>query len=184
MPTASEVVLQYALYYAFAFNLDIARPCFERAPDFTVITGRNAILRGELTRAPRGCPDQGKYNDRGDVDPFDRQGSFPECRRSVTAKPCLRLGFAVTQSSNAAIQWLDHTTMNKGYSPASPLQALGRLRPRMFESGHSLSALLPLLRRRKLGAVRCKPKLGRVGPSLRDRVDDISSNAIDAFHGK
>ncbi len=65
MPAASEVVRQYARYYTFAFNLDIARPVFERAPDLTVVAGRTTVLPRGLNRAATGCPDQGTYNDRG-----------------------------------------------------------------------------------------------------------------------
>jgi hypothetical protein len=70
MPAASEVVRQYAGYYAFAFNLDIARPVFERAPDWTVVADRTTVWRRELNRTATGCPAQGTYNDRGNVDPF------------------------------------------------------------------------------------------------------------------
>ena len=52
MPAAGEVVVQYERYYAFAFNLDITCPCFERTPDFTVVTRSNAIVSGVLTSAP------------------------------------------------------------------------------------------------------------------------------------
>jgi hypothetical protein len=72
MPAASEVVLQYARYYAFAFDLDIARPVFERAPDWTIVNGRNTVFPRRLNRAATACPDQGTYNDRGNVDPFHR----------------------------------------------------------------------------------------------------------------
>ena len=72
MPAASEVIIEYARYYAFVFNLDIARPVFERAPDWTVVTGRTTVLLRGLNRTATGCPDQGTYNDRGNVDPFHR----------------------------------------------------------------------------------------------------------------
>jgi len=72
MPAASEVLCQYARYYAFAFNLNIARPVFERAPDLAVVAGRTTVLPRGLNRAATGCPDQGTYNDRGNVDPFHR----------------------------------------------------------------------------------------------------------------
>ena len=72
MPAASEVVRQYARYYAFAFNLDIARPVFERAPDLTVVTGRTTVLPRGLNRAATGCRDQGTGNERGNVDPSHR----------------------------------------------------------------------------------------------------------------
>jgi hypothetical protein len=75
MPAASEVVRQYALYYAFAFNLDIARPVFERAPDWTIVNGRNTVLLRGWNCAATACPDQGTYNDRGNVDPFHRHMS-------------------------------------------------------------------------------------------------------------
>jgi hypothetical protein len=72
MPAASEVVRQYARYYSFAFNLDIASPVFERAPDLTVVPSRtNGLPRG-LTRAATACPDQGAYNDCCQVNPFHR----------------------------------------------------------------------------------------------------------------
>ena len=70
MPAAGEVVRDYPRYYAFAFNLDIARPVFERAPNFTVIPGRTIVLPRGLNRAATGCPDQGKYSDCGNLDPF------------------------------------------------------------------------------------------------------------------
>jgi hypothetical protein len=72
MPAASEVVRQYARYHAFAFNLDIARPVFERAPDLTVVPGRITVLLRGLNRAATAGPDQGTYNDRN-VDPFHKQ---------------------------------------------------------------------------------------------------------------
>ena len=84
MPAASEVVRQYARYYAFAFNLDIVRPVFERPPDLTVVPGRITALPSELNRAATACPDQGTYNDRGNVDPFHKQYSSRRCL-SVTA---------------------------------------------------------------------------------------------------
>ena len=62
MPAAIEVVRQQACYYAFAFNLDIVRPVFKRAPDLTVVRSRTTTA----------CPDQGTYNNRGNVDPFHR----------------------------------------------------------------------------------------------------------------
>lgn len=68
MPAAGEVIREYARYYAFAFNLDIARSVFERAPDWTVATG--TVLPRGLNRAATGCPDQGTYNDRNNVNPF------------------------------------------------------------------------------------------------------------------
>ena len=70
MRATREVVREYARYYAFAFNLDIARPVFERAPDWTVVTGRTTVLPRGLNRAATGCPDQCTYNDRGNMDPF------------------------------------------------------------------------------------------------------------------
>jgi hypothetical protein len=72
MPAASEVVRQYARYYAFALNLDIARSVFERAPDLTVVPGRITVLLRGRNRAATACPDQGTCNDRGNVDPFHR----------------------------------------------------------------------------------------------------------------
>jgi len=44
MPAAIDVVLQNARYYAFTFDLDITRFRFERAPDFTIVIGRNAVI--------------------------------------------------------------------------------------------------------------------------------------------
>jgi len=76
MPAAGEVIREYARYYSCAFNLDIARPVFERAPDWTVVTGRTAVLPRGLNRAAAACPDQGTYNDRGNVDPFHRYCIF------------------------------------------------------------------------------------------------------------
>ena len=72
MPAAREVICEYARHYAFAFNLDIARPVFERAPDGTVVPARTTFLPRGLNRAATGCPDQGTYNERGNVDPFHR----------------------------------------------------------------------------------------------------------------
>jgi hypothetical protein len=60
MPAASEVVRQNARYLAFPFNLDITRPRFECARDFTVVTGRNSFVSSQLPRATSGCPDQDK----------------------------------------------------------------------------------------------------------------------------
>jgi len=74
MPAAGEVVLQRTVYYAFAFNLDVAGPRVECAPDFTVVSGRTVVVFRGLNRAPGGRPDQSKYKDRDDVDPFDSQG--------------------------------------------------------------------------------------------------------------
>jgi hypothetical protein len=70
MSAASEVVREYARYHAFAFNLDIARSVFERAPDWTVVTGRTTVLPRRLNRAVTGRPDQDTYNDGGNIDPF------------------------------------------------------------------------------------------------------------------
>jgi hypothetical protein len=76
MPAAIKVVVQYARYYAFVFNLDIARPVFERAPGWTVAVDRTTIWRQELNCMTNcmttGCPAQGTYNDCGNVDPFHR----------------------------------------------------------------------------------------------------------------
>jgi hypothetical protein len=69
MPAAGKVVRQYARNYTCTFNLDIARPVFERAPDL-IVPGRTTVLPRGLNRAATGCPDQGKYNDCGNVDPF------------------------------------------------------------------------------------------------------------------
>ena len=62
MPAASEVVRQEACYSAFAFNLDIARSVFERAPDLTVVRNRTTTA----------CPDQGKQNNGSNEDPFHK----------------------------------------------------------------------------------------------------------------
>jgi hypothetical protein len=70
MPAARQVICEDARYYACAFNLDIARPVFERAPDRTVVTGRTNVLPRGLTRAATRRPDEGTYNGRGNVDPF------------------------------------------------------------------------------------------------------------------
>lgn len=78
MPAARAVIREYARYYAFAFNLDIARSVLERAPDWTVVTGRTAALPRGLNLAAKGCPDQGTYNDRGNVDPFHRYCISPD----------------------------------------------------------------------------------------------------------
>jgi hypothetical protein len=85
MRAAREVIREYARYDAFAFNLDIARPVFERAPDGTVATGRTTVLRRGLNRAATGCPDQGTYNDRGNVDPFHKYYISRRCLK-VTAE--------------------------------------------------------------------------------------------------
>jgi hypothetical protein len=69
MPAAGVVVGEYASYYAFAFNLNIACPVFECAPE-TVVTGPTPILRRGLKRAATRCPDQDTYNDRGNVGSF------------------------------------------------------------------------------------------------------------------
>jgi len=73
MPTASEVVRQYARYYAAAFDLDIARPVFEGPADLTIVTGRITVLPRRLNCAAAANPDQSTYNDRGDVEPFQWQ---------------------------------------------------------------------------------------------------------------
>jgi len=103
MPAASEVIRQYARYYAFAFNLDIARPVFERTPDLTVVTGRTTVLPRGLNRAATACPDQGTYNDRGNVDPFHRQYISRRCL-SVTAELCLNHGLTAARSCREATQ--------------------------------------------------------------------------------
>ena len=103
MPAASEVVCQYARYYAFALNLDITRPVFERAPDWAVVTGRNPVVPGGLNRAPTACPDQGTKNDRDNVDPFHRQ-CISRRFLSVTAELCLNRYLAATRSSREATQ--------------------------------------------------------------------------------
>ena len=72
MPAAREVIREYARYYTFAFNLDIARPVFERAPDLTIVTGRTTVLPRSLNRAATGRPDHGTYKHGGDVNPFHR----------------------------------------------------------------------------------------------------------------
>lgn len=77
MPAATKVVRQYACYYAFAFNLDIARPVLERACDLTVVTRRATILTRGLKRAITACADQGTYNDRGNEDPFHNVITLP-----------------------------------------------------------------------------------------------------------
>jgi hypothetical protein len=51
MPAAGVVVGEYASYYAFAFNLNIACPVFECAPE-TVVTGPTPILRRGLNALP------------------------------------------------------------------------------------------------------------------------------------
>jgi hypothetical protein len=73
MPAAREVIREYAYYYAFVFNLDIARPGFERTPDWAIVTGRNPAVPRWLNCAATACPDQGTYNDCGNMDPFHRQ---------------------------------------------------------------------------------------------------------------
>ena len=103
MPVAIEVVRQYARYYAFAFNLDIARPIFEREPDLTVVPSRTTVLRGGLNRAATGCPDQCTYNDRGNMDPFHVKCISRRCL-SVTAELCLNHGLAAARSSREATQ--------------------------------------------------------------------------------
>jgi len=83
MPAAGEVVRQYARYYAFAFNLDIASPVFEGAADLIVVPSRTTILPRGLTRAAKACPDQGTYNDRCNVDPFHTYCISRRCQSVV-----------------------------------------------------------------------------------------------------
>jgi hypothetical protein len=45
MPVAVQIVREYARNYALAFNLNIARPVFERAPDLTVVTRHAPVER-------------------------------------------------------------------------------------------------------------------------------------------
>jgi hypothetical protein len=99
MPAASEVVVQYETYYAFAFNLDITRPCFERTPDFTVVTGSNAIVSRGLIRTPAKDPNQGKRDNGCDVDPFDR--NVPALMLSNASRPRCVMISPSTISANA-----------------------------------------------------------------------------------
>lgn len=85
MRAARAVIREYARYDAFAFNLDIARPVFERATDWTVVPGRTSVLRRGLNRAAAARPNQGTYNDCGNVDPFHRYCISLRCL-SVTAE--------------------------------------------------------------------------------------------------
>ena len=115
MPAASEVVRQQARYYAFAFNLDIARPVFERAPDLTVVPGRTPIVPRGLIRAPTACPDQGTYNDRGNVDPFHRQYTYRrlserDCR--AVSQPRSRRS-AEFSRSNPTVEFTGRETMRE-----------------------------------------------------------------------
>jgi hypothetical protein len=103
MSAACEVVREDARYYACAFNLDIARPVFERALDLTVVTGRTPVVPRGLNRAPTACPDEGTYNDRSNVDPFHRQYTSRRCL-SVTTELCLNYGLAAALSSREATQ--------------------------------------------------------------------------------
>ena len=103
MPAASEVICQYARYYAFALNLDITRSVFERAPDWAVVSGRNPVVARGLNRAATACPDQGTKNDRDNVDPFHRQ-CISRRFLSVTAELCLNRYLAATRSSREATQ--------------------------------------------------------------------------------
>ena len=105
MPATRKVVREYARYYAFAFNLNIARPVFERAPDWTVVTGGTTVLPRRLNRAAAACPDQGTYQDRSDVDPFDSQCISQLCLR-VTAKLYLNQGIVSALNSRPATQWV------------------------------------------------------------------------------
>jgi len=43
MPAAGEIVREYARHYPFSFNLDIARPVFECAPDSGVVSNRRLV---------------------------------------------------------------------------------------------------------------------------------------------
>ncbi len=106
MPAASEIVCQYARYYAFAFNLNITRPVFERAPDWTIVPGLNPILLRGLSRAATARPNQGAYNERGNVDPFHRQCISRRCL-SVTAELYLNRHLAAAEfsRSNPTIYW-------------------------------------------------------------------------------
>ena len=70
MRAAREVIREYARYYAVAFNLNIARPIFERTPNCIVLRRRTALLSISLKRAAANCPDEDTHNNRGYVDPF------------------------------------------------------------------------------------------------------------------
>jgi len=49
MAAALQVIRQNVRYYAFAFDLNIARPIFEGAPYFAVLISRNPIVVGFVT---------------------------------------------------------------------------------------------------------------------------------------
>jgi hypothetical protein len=60
------------------------------------------LLRG-LNRAATAGPDQGTYNDRGNVDPFHKQFISRRCL-SVTAELCLNHGLTAARSCREATQ--------------------------------------------------------------------------------
>jgi len=84
MPAASNVVRQYARNYTFAFNLDIARPVFERAPDGAIVTccarvlhrllnGYTSVRPGRLKHIAAAYPEQGIYKESGNVERSHKQ---------------------------------------------------------------------------------------------------------------
>jgi hypothetical protein len=104
MPAAGEVIREYASYYAFAFNLNIARPVFERAPDWTIVAGRTTALPRGVNRAVTGCPDQGTYKNLGNVDSLHSQVYLPTS--SEPAESCLSHRLAAPLSFDEATQRL------------------------------------------------------------------------------
>jgi hypothetical protein len=114
MPAAVQVVREYARHYASTFTLNVARPVFESASDWTVITictpvllgwlnGCSAVGARGLNHAATANPEQGTYNEGDNMESFHRR-SISRRYLSVIAELSLNQGLAIMHSFRKATQ--------------------------------------------------------------------------------